>query len=404
MDYLITKKEFLRLVVEIDELKKIEDRYSEFNIFEALGMVRQEIKHSNAIATIFDSNFGLGLESVFRQFVRAAYKISEVESHFISQFDFELADYNDLEVLREFKNIDLIIISQSNKHVFVIENKVDAMESDGQLNKYQKDIEAEYPGYKKLYLFLSPEDKGLQASVDAWKQIYYEDLVNSIVDYLNRNKSYDEDKRLFLTHYIDLLRRHIMTDFELEKLAMTFYRKHKKALDFIYEIKPDDIKELSDALISGLESQEWFKEGYGFDHSTKGLVRFYKKEWIEIPKYELLNTGDGWTNTGRILLWEVQIREKSGVIILLVLGPSTNLDFRNLLRDNLVSYFSKNKKSNSNKFTRIYSSKKLLNKVDHEAIENIETSIELILKSIKEIVLDKKFNDFIEGSYSKSKL
>ncbi len=55
----------------------------------------------------------------------------------LDYFDIVLADYEDIEIYREHKDIDLLLISQKNKMVLCIENKTISLESKHQLNKYK---------------------------------------------------------------------------------------------------------------------------------------------------------------------------------------------------------------------------------------------------------------------------
>ncbi|WP_223930773.1 PD-(D/E)XK nuclease family protein [Aeromonas caviae] len=46
----------------------------------------------------------------------------------VSLLDIDLCDYDDLQVFRELDRIDLLLVSEQNRQVFVIENKIDAAE------------------------------------------------------------------------------------------------------------------------------------------------------------------------------------------------------------------------------------------------------------------------------------
>ena len=73
----------------------------------------------------------------------------------INYFDALLNSYEDLIVYRENKNIDILLVSEKNKIVVCIENKILSSESRGQLNKYQRYIERNYSNYKKFLFFNS---------------------------------------------------------------------------------------------------------------------------------------------------------------------------------------------------------------------------------------------------------
>ena len=58
---------------------------------------------------------------------------------------------SDIELRREYKNIDLLLIDETNKFIFLIENKVDSFQHDNQLEKYRQIVDTEYSSndYKK---------------------------------------------------------------------------------------------------------------------------------------------------------------------------------------------------------------------------------------------------------------
>jgi DNA polymerase elongation subunit (family B) len=91
-----------------------------------------------------------------------------------------LDDYADAIVYREWLHIDLIIVSESNKTVFVIENKVGAKEGENQLANYREKISQhpKFDGYQKIYAFLTPDgDEGSDAE---WGQITYDDILDNL--------------------------------------------------------------------------------------------------------------------------------------------------------------------------------------------------------------------------------
>src|SRR5437879_2518734 len=54
-----------RFVVENDELLQLEQLIGRFNIFDSLGIVRTEIRHSNFLAWLLDPNESHGQGSLF---------------------------------------------------------------------------------------------------------------------------------------------------------------------------------------------------------------------------------------------------------------------------------------------------------------------------------------------------
>lgn len=55
-----------RFVAENDALTQLETRIGPFNIFDALGIVHAELRHSNFLAWLLDPGESHGLGGVFR--------------------------------------------------------------------------------------------------------------------------------------------------------------------------------------------------------------------------------------------------------------------------------------------------------------------------------------------------
>lgn len=401
MEDKIDKSKLLELLTESEELDKIKNKFQEFNIFEAMGMVRQEIKHSNAIASIFDSYTGIDLkDDIFKNFVRSVYENNELSDRAINRFDFELAEYNDLEVLREYRDIDLLIKSKRNNHLFVIENKVDAQESEHQLKKYEHIVEDEFEEYQKLYIFLSP--KGIEASNSAlWLTGTYQDLILAISKYLNSNIDISGDKQLFLKHYIQMVRRHILEDEQLTELAIKIYQKHKKALDYIYEKRPDIVGMFNDEVKRNLEVDDELMSIFELDHSTKNFIRIAQKSWEDSPNFL---SGDGkWTKTNRVLLWEIKIRD-SFIALKLVLGPSTETEYRERIKKHLQANIDNSNKSSSKTFTQIKTFFKLNKDLTELDIEDLESLAKTVVNKAKKHLLDESLQQRIKDSLNEKEV
>ncbi|MEA1990210.1 MAG: PD-(D/E)XK nuclease family protein, partial [Pseudomonadota bacterium] len=242
------------------DLNDLSSNFLGFNMFESMGMARQEIRHSNALATILNPNSELGVGAfIFRHLMRSVFSDNKDDLprglNTIGQLDFEIADYQDLLIKREYKYIDLLMISHSNKHVFVIENKVGASESDQQLVRYQNTINEEFSDYQKLFMFLTPDK---EEATEDWLTVSYLEVVDAIEDFLAEHSNITVEPKVFLKHYLDLLKRHVVTDQKLIILANKIYEQNRAALDFIFENKNDEIQVFNDSLTDALKKNELF--------------------------------------------------------------------------------------------------------------------------------------------------
>ena len=146
---------------------------SKLNLFDVLKISRNEIRHSNFLAWLLNpnENHGLGdkyLKGLLSRILKNSNKKNDV-------LNILLSDFYSFNVYREWKNIDILILSDKEKLAVIIENKVTSNEHDNQLNRYKKTLEIEYPDYKKIFLYLTPD--GLEPSDSDWDILTYTDVV-----------------------------------------------------------------------------------------------------------------------------------------------------------------------------------------------------------------------------------
>lgn len=208
---------------------------SKLNLFDVLKISRNEIRHSNFLAWLLNpnENHGLGdkyLKGLLSRILKNSNKKNDV-------LNILLSDFYSFNVYREWKNIDILILSDKEKLAVIIENKVTSNEHDNQLNRYKKTLEIEYPDYKKIFLYLTPD--GLEPSDSDWDILTYTDVVEILENIKNKNNLLP-DVTLLMNNYIDVIRRDIVQDQNLVEICNKIYNKHKKALDLIYEYRFDN--------------------------------------------------------------------------------------------------------------------------------------------------------------------
>jgi hypothetical protein len=102
-----------------------------------------------------------------------------------------------------------------------------------------------------------------------------------------------------------------VSESEIAELCRQIYRKHRRALDLIFEHRPDATAAMSEYL-QALTSES---ERVLPDASSKSYIRFCHPEW-DVP---VLRTSR-WTRTGRILLFEF-VMDYRGLFLHLLIGP-----------------------------------------------------------------------------------
>ncbi|MFE1747425.1 PD-(D/E)XK nuclease family protein [Coleofasciculus sp. H7-2] len=308
---------------------------AQFNIFEAIGVVRQEIRHSNFLAFLLNPSGTHRLGDTFlKRFLKRI--LLNVEKPQVSPVEIDVANLLDAEVRREWKNIDVLVYSPSSRVVCVIENKVGSQEHSDQLRRYREIILKEFKGYRHIFIYLTPEGQTPVSEDDSkvWLVHSYDKIAELIDDTCRRYQStIGSEIYTLMSHYSSLIRRHIAKDSEIAELCRKIYKQHKQALDLIYEHRPNLASEVADfakKLIQDAESHGLRLDSYS---NSKNLVRFCVAEWDDFP---FQRTCNNWAGSKRILRFEFKV-EPSEVILVLTIGPG-NLSIRQDIYNALAAY------------------------------------------------------------------
>lgn len=320
-----------QFILNNPDLERLEEMLSDFNLFETLDLVNAEIRHSNVLAWLLNPNENHGLNTYFLN-IFLKHFISENKSTIdsLSIFDIEMLNYNDVEIRREWKNIDILVIINDleNNIVIAIENKIKSTEHSNQLGRYREIIEKEFTNYKKLYVFLTLEST--IPSDDNWTNFNYTTislLIDNIIKY--KKDLLNTNIFNFIEHYNIILKRYLVGNSEIEIICKQIYKKHKDALDLIFQFKPDienDISDLVQSLIGG-------NKKLLIDSAGKTVIRF-TTETIErkIPKIS-----EGWLKSKRLLVYEFYNYENR-LALRLYIGPGEKQ-----YRENLFNFLSEKK-------------------------------------------------------------
>lgn len=210
-------------IVNNPDLERLEALLDRFNIFEAVGMERQEIRHSRFLAFLLNPNerYGLGDAFVKRLLQRAVMESSNV-SVSVTPIELSLWDLGQMEVRREWQHIDIFLLNEREKLAVLIENKIGTGEHSDQLNRYHATVKEKYLEYKLLALYLTPG--GDEPSHPKYLPVDYR-MVCEILDELaeSRVSVIEPDAKTLIKHYTEMLRRHIVGDSEIAKLSRQIY-------------------------------------------------------------------------------------------------------------------------------------------------------------------------------------
>ena len=374
-------KELEGFIFNNKELEKLESIEDKFNIFSSLGIINQEVRHSNFLAWLLNPNETHNLADYFTtRFLKLAVYNDSNENPDLNLIDIDTLNLSKINVYREWNNIDVLLVDDDQKLVCVIENKIESKEHSNQLTTYRKVIESNYPDYKKIYIYLTvygiePENEKVYIPIS------YKEILQLVESLLERKESQMNDEvSLFIRHYNEMVKRYIMEESEVQELCEQLYKKHKKALDLIFKHKPDIYSDIKDILEDIIDANDTLVK----DHCSKSYIRFIPKTLDFFPKQ-----GEGWTKSKRILLFEIKNYDKAVDLVLLI-GPGESLirqSIYDLAKTNTV--FNKTSAKLTKKWASIY-------KVKLSSISSLDGKSK---EEIKEI-LCSQLNKFLNNDFN----
>lgn len=282
-------------VVGNRDLERLEALLAEFNIFEAVGAVRQELRHSDFLAFLLDprANHRLG-DAFLKRLLK--HVLVTVQEPAVRAVEIDATDLDDASVRREWQRIDILVHHPESHLICLIENKIGSAEHSDQLRRYRKTVQRHFADHRAVLIYLTPE--GDEPSDDAYVPISYRD-VTEVMDAVrtSRASTLGPDVRTLMEHYTTMLRRHIVADSEIAELCRKLYREHQEALDLIYEYRPDVQYDVYKHLMKIVQDSA---EEHGLlrQHSGKSQIHFTVKDWDD---YQAQHGGVGWGPRGRML-------------------------------------------------------------------------------------------------------
>lgn len=377
-------------LLDIECLAPLNEWTGTFNLFDVLKIARTEIRHSNMLSWLLTpyENHGLG-DSILKGFIQ--YVVTNFyDENDPSIFSTLLMDCHDFVIQREWRNIDILATSSEHNFLLVIENKIDSSEHDDQLNRYKKILDTTYPGYKAMYIYLSPSGEE-SSDPDTWCSMGYQDVLN-IIEAERIKKKLLPEVELLVDNYIQTVRRDIVGDENLAKICADIYAKHQRALDLIYENRPDKAFQLAEI------AQAWAKEKtiageieVILDKCTKKITRFKTGTMSHILP-DSKDTLSEW-NTSNYYFYEIKYDEGNGLEMMLTINSKDIPDDLRIMCDRINDVCSSKKQKNNWQWRKLFATRKI--KVDDELNEEkIYHQLDRCLNEVKvfEKELIKKLN------------
>ena len=132
-----------------------------------------------------------------------------------------LLDFYSFTVYREWKDIDILLVSDQEHFIIAIENKIGAQEHNNQLNRYRKILDTDYPNYKKMLIFLTPDGDD-PSDVENWDVLDYT-AIAEILEKQMHQQDLLPDVELLARNYLDVIRRDIVDDQKLIEVCNKIY-------------------------------------------------------------------------------------------------------------------------------------------------------------------------------------
>lgn len=272
-------REKYRLLLRDLDFDKLDLELKTPNIFEILGVSRTEIRHSNFLSWLLDPNGTHGLGKLFLiKFLRDL-AISDIAKG-LDEFKIEELNFNNVELRREWKNIDLLIIFDTV--VICIENKIDSKDHSGQLSKYRKIVENTFNNEKinKVFVYLTPEGEEPNEELEkgGYVPYSYENIIDQIEGVLKIYvRSTNNNVYQYIFDYLAIIKREIMKNDTSNELANQLYKNHRELFDFVFEHKTDILSELFPIFDNKVEESQW-----KIISRNKGYARFLTPALYEI--------------------------------------------------------------------------------------------------------------------------
>lgn len=287
-----TTEELEALLVNNAALARLERFLGRFNPIRVMRMERMEIRHSAILAWLLDPQESHGLDDKFlRAFLGEALR-GQSAMGFPTAIDIARADLRDTVVRREWQNIDIFIHSDRNGWAFVVENKYDSKQHEGQLGKYIAKVRAslgsEGSGLAVRGVFLTLNDE--EPADENYAPINYEAICRLLPRFVEQEAyMLSPEVAMFLQHYAEIIEEEVGVSSErdaMERLARQLYRENRKVLDFIWEHGAGSVFSIAAEELFGedadyLDRVEIDGEAYRFNHVDQRMASFLPESWFK---------------------------------------------------------------------------------------------------------------------------
>ncbi|MBS4201308.1 PD-(D/E)XK nuclease family protein [Bacillus sp. FJAT-49732] len=222
--------------------QQLNQQVNSFNTLKILKLENHEIRHSNILAWLLNPKENHSLQDYYlRKMIEHLILIDENINN--PQYDkvSEILNHSlmDSHVYREVKTdknrfVDLVIVNQNLKSIFIIENKFYSTESENQLDDYLNFIQHTFEDFTIIPIYLTLD--GEEPSNKQYFMLSYERIESILQTILLLYKDQLSDKIYkFIEDYNQILKEKFYPNQDQILQAIHIYRNNKPAIDALFE-------------------------------------------------------------------------------------------------------------------------------------------------------------------------
>ncbi len=301
---------------------------AKFNIFEATGDVRRELNHSRFLHFLLNPQSSHELQDRFiKSLLRRAFPREDFTPTFSSPSrwtthrEYYLTD----DETGEQGFVDILLLHAERKLAVIIENKIDSGERPKQLDLYYRVLDKR--GWKARGVYLTRH--GLIPSHSKYVPVSY-GVVCDAIDELLIDQTVAGDVRTIMMHYVDMVRRDIVDELDIDAACQRLYRKHELAFRLVHERVSTRHTKMRDTLESrvlqlvGQENARNCIDEWKVNYNTT-ILRFILPEWKNRATYT-----EKWSRILKCILEFAIAISPQEVFVDLKIGPGNSVTRRNL--------------------------------------------------------------------------
>jgi len=300
-------------LLESTDYKELNKRIAkEVNVFDILQVSDMEIRHSNMLGWLLDPNKNHGFDDFI---IKSLYeRISGKSSWGVK--------YDSFKVLREWRNIDLLLVSNESKIVICIENKVHAGEGQHQLKKYKNIVDEEYSNkFKKYFIYLTIDGSNAsESNKEIWEPLSYEFIINTINKALKIYELYPKSE-IIINQYLKILERNVMgEEKEIQELCEKIYKENEELIDLIYKNgRKDPTLTARETVMKWLGTLKSSPLNLDEEKSTKSYLRF-RSDYFDLVMPQSQDKSGGLWGNGMRYYYEIEIWSSGSVYVIFTLS------------------------------------------------------------------------------------